>query len=630
MNAMKYNRLLWIFLSVCCIASCDDFLTEAPTTQLSEETLFADEANLEASLVGVYNGLVSGGHGAYMKQQFEFGAFPSRLITQKDNRTAEEYNQAQLLTLFPNTTHNENIYNFHYACISRCNKFIDAMPDSPVEQRYKDIREGEVRLIRAAQYFQLVRYYGDVPLILHAPTTAAEADAPRTSYMEVYKQILSDLTLAESLMRSPDEPVATLATARPHKWAATAFKAAVYVQLASILEGQDKHFFDLAKHPERRPNFTDIGIETAADAWQKALETAESVIQSGAYELAPSFADLYKWGLESPATYNLKERVFVIQTTTKTSTSAGSNLTLRTVPPNWFSEGQNNNHGRIRPARYVLWTWCEVHGGTKWTGRKDNLTNLYKSCKDPRYDIAYLHTSYTKIPSGTNKIYPNVDNGIKSHTYWEAYFKKYHDPQYNVNSSQGQADFYLMRYAEVILFAAEAAASLSNGQGDANWEKAMYYMEMIHARARASKSGATSPKMSNWNATTPQELVNAIMWERLFEMHGEGHEFFDTRRRGAEWMVEWFSKPYNKFLAMPEQHYNNGTTVGYNYFDRTFWSRPLIEDPEQIRASLLFAFPEMEFRNNGGISAEDQNDFYWYTSSAPTHPATLEEAALNQ
>ena len=81
---------------------------------------------------------------------------------------------------------------------------------------------------------------------------------------------------------------------------------------------------------------------------------------------------------------------------------------------------------------------------------------------------------------------------------------------------------------------------------------------------------------------------------------------------------------------MPEQHYNNGTTVGYNYFDRTFWSRPLIEDPEQIRASLLFAFPEMEFRNNGGISAEDQNDFYWYTSSAPTHPATLEEAALNQ
>ena len=64
MNAMKYNRILWIVLSILCIASCDDFLTEAPTTQLSEDTLFADEANMEASLVGVYNSL-TGNNGSY-------------------------------------------------------------------------------------------------------------------------------------------------------------------------------------------------------------------------------------------------------------------------------------------------------------------------------------------------------------------------------------------------------------------------------------------------------------------------------------------------------------------------------------------------------------------------------------
>ena len=628
MNAMKYNRILWIVLSVFCIASCADFLTEAPTTQLSEETLFADEANVEASLVGVYNGLVSGGHGAYMKQQFEFGGFPSRLITQKDNRTTDEYTQCQMLTLFPNVSHNENIYDFFYACISKCNKFIDGIQSSPVDQRYKDIREGEVRLIRATQYFSLVRYYGDTPLILHAPTTAAEADAPRASYMDVYKQILVDLTEAERLMRSPDEPVQTLASARPHKWAATAFKAAVYVQIASIIEGQDNHFFDLSKRPERRPNFSDIGIETAADAWQKALDAAEAVIQSGAYELAPSFADLYKWGLDAPATYNLKERIFAIQATTK---FGSSNLTQRTVPADYFKEGKNNNHGRIRPARYVLWKWCEVHGGTRWTGRSDGLTNLYKACKDPRYDISYIHTKFMRNSGSsagkTRNCYPGTGDGVKSHTYWEAYFNKYQDPQYVENSSSGQADFYLMRYAEVFLLAAEAAASLSNGLGDANWEKAMGYMEVIHKRARDSKSGATSPTMANWDAKTPQELVDAIMWERLFEMHGEGHEFFDPRRRGAEWMVRWFSKPYNEFMKQPEQHYNNGTTVGYNYFDRTFYARPLIEDVQQIRASLLFAFPEKEFRNNGGISESDQNDFYWYTVT-PTIPATLDEAGL--
>lgn len=618
MNAMKFNRLLLIALSVFCIVSCDDFLTETPTTQLSEDTLFADEANLEASLVGVYNGLVTGGNGCYLREMLEFAMLPSKFTLQKDNRTQEDWTQSQMLTLLPNSKYNDNTYSYFYMSIAKCNKFIDAMPGSPVDKKFKDIREGEARLIRAVQYFSLVRFYGDVPLILHAPRTAAEADAPRTCYVDVYKQILNDLTLAEGLMRDHNEPVALMPSARPHKWAATSFKAAVYAQIASILEGKDNHFFDVSKRPDHAPDFSEIGINSAADAWQKALDAAEAVINSGAYQLAPNFADLFKWGLDSPQTYNLKERVFVLQTTTK---SASSWLTLRTVPPYMFKEGKNNNAGRIRPARYVLWKWCIVHGGTPWRYRSDKLENLFKGCNDPRYDISYIHTKFTRVDNGKDQgCYPGLSNGVKHHTHWHPYFNKYNDPQYNENTSSGQADFYLMRYAEVILYAAEAAASLSAGPGDANWEKAMNYMEMIHKRARDSKEGATSPTMANWNAQTKEELVGAIMWERIFEMHGEGHEFFDTRRRGAEWMSEWFSKPYNDFLRMPEQNYRGNN---YTYFERVFWSKPLIEDVQQLRASLLFPFPELEIRNNGGIDESDQNDFYW-PSISPTIPATLQ------
>lgn len=621
MNVMKFNRLLLIALSVFCIVSCDDFLTETPTTQLSEETLFADEANLEASLVGVYSGMVTGGNGAYIRQMLEFGLFPSRLIVQKGTRTEEQYTQAGMLTLLPHSNHNTDVYSYLYSSIARCNKFIDAMHDSPVDKKFKDVREGEARLIRAIQYFSLARFYGDVPLILHAPRNAAEADAPRACYVDVYKQILDDLTLAETMMRDHDEPVALMPSARPHKWAATSYKAAVYVQIASILEGKDNHFFDVNKRPDHAPDFSGIGINSAADAWKKALDAAEAVINSGAYELAPNFADLFKWGLDSPHTYKLKERVFVLQTTTKTSSSW---LTLRTVPQYMFKEGKNNNNGRIRPARYVLWKWATVHGGTPWTNRSDKLTNFFRSCDDPRYDISYIHTKYTRVDNGKDQgCYPGLSNGIKNHYWWDAFFKKYNDPQYNENSSSGQADLYLMRYAEVILHAAEAAASLSAGPGDANWQKAMDYMEMIHKRARDSKEGATSPTMANWNAQTKEELIGAIMWERIFEMHGEGHEFFDTRRRGAEWMSEWFSKPYNDFLRMPEQNYQNGSDKTYTYFQRVFFSKPLIEDVQQLRASLLYAFPEQEIRNNAGISDSDQNDFYWPTIS-PTIPATLQ------
>ena len=106
---MKFNRLLLIALSVFCIVSCDDFLTETPTTQLSEDTLFADEANLEASLVGVYNGLVTGGNGCYLREMLEFAMLPSKFTLQKDNRTQEDWTQSQMLTLLPNSKYNDNI-----------------------------------------------------------------------------------------------------------------------------------------------------------------------------------------------------------------------------------------------------------------------------------------------------------------------------------------------------------------------------------------------------------------------------------------------------------------------------------------------------------------------------------------
>ena len=98
------------------------------------------------------------------------------------------------------------------------------------------------------------------------------------------------------------------------------------------------------------------------------------------------------------------------------------------------------------------------------------------------------------------------------------------------------------------------------------------------------------------------------MWERVFEMHGEGHEFFDTHRRGAKYMSEWLAKPLNEFLRMPEQggDANTSGSVFRNLYDSHF----IEEDPRKLRRSVLLAFPDVEFRNNPAITPEHQNDFY--------------------
>ena len=610
--AMKFNRILAAFLSTVCLASCADFLTEGPTTSLSEDTVYSNEANLEAGVIGVYQSLTATNYG-WTKQMGEFIAYPSILIHWKDNRTAENYVQTLTCSMYATSQDNQGVYDFIYQPIYKCNKMIEALVDSPVDQTFKNEIEGEAKLVRAIDYFTLTRLYGNTPLVVTTPKTADDSDAPRASYMEIYKQIIADLEYAEQNMRTPERQAEVSGTTgRPNKWAATSFKAAVYAQIACIIENQDYHFFDMEKHPELKPDFTSLGIETAADAWQKSLDAAEKVINEGPYELAPNFGDLFNWGPDQPQTYQLKERIFVLNS----ASYSGIGLwTAQRTLPQWpegtlNSSTTNNNWGRNRPSRYVAWKWAKTHGGVLHTGRSDKLTNLYKSCPDPRFDKTFFYWRYVRMSDGkNNNIYPYTGNGVNNYNWWDPFWKKYWDPTFNVTA--GYADFYLMRYAEVILYAAEAAASLSKAAGDANWQKAMDYMEMIHKRARDSKSGATHPTMSSWNAQTPSELVDAIMWERVFELTGECHEFYDTHRRGAKWMSEWLCKPLNEFLDQPEQNFYNASTPERNWFNMIFNSRKLETDYQKLRKGILLAFPEEEIRDNAAIGDEDQNDFYY-------------------
>lgn len=602
---MKMKNYIYAALLLC-LTSCVGFLEEVPTTSLSEETVYSTEYDLEAGVIGCYASMRGGG--GWQGELSEYLQYASCLVRWKNARSTENWTQTLTLSMFPKNTINEKYYNFFYSSIYKCNRFIENMPFSPVDSTFRNEVEAEARLIRAIGYFGLVRLYGDVPLILETAKNIEETGSPRVSYMRVYEQILKDIEFAEKYMRSPERQMeVTGATGRPHKWAATSLKVAVYAQIACMLENKEYHFFDLSKEG-RAPDFSFAGIASAQDAWTLSLEAAESVMESGAYALADSYADLFRW--TNPEDFQLKERVFVLQASD--NASDGIYIAARTLP--LYPEGSsnvsvnNNNAGRIRPERYVLQKWAKIHGGKLQKNRSDSLKTIYTGCKDPRFDVSYFHTKYMRLDdSSTVRIYP-ANGRVAAKNAYEAYFKKYLSPDFDMGS--GTADFYLMRYAEVILYAAEAAASLSAGPGDANWNKALDYMELIHARARRSVEGGSEyPNMAAWGTlSSAKELVDVIMWERVFEMHGEGHEFFDTHRRGAKYMSEWLAKPLNEFLRMPEQggDANTSGSVFRNLYDSHF----IEEDPQKLRRSVLLAFPDVEFRNNPAITPDQQNDFY--------------------
>jgi len=594
--------------------SCEKFLTESPTTSLSESTVYASESALEADLIGLYSSIKQSS--LYQGNMAEFLQNMSILIHWRSNKTTEEYTQCYDLGFYSDYSKNESMFKQLFCTVYRCNMLCSQLPNSPVDEAFKAEVEGEARLIRAFTYFTLVRMYGDVPLTTVPPASVEEANLPRTPYQQVYAQILEDLIFAEQNMRSEArQHEVSGTTGRPYNWAASAIKATVYVQIGSILDSPNDQWFDLSK-PGRTPDFSACGINSAADAWKLALETAEDVIAHSGYQLTPDYRQLFRWDVDGhPEDFQLKERIFVINSVN--AVKASNYIMYRSLPQ--YPEGssntstKNNNYGRIVPCRYVFQKWAKTYGGKLATGRKDGFKNVYTSCQDPRFDATYFHTSYYNLNSKKNEsLYPKDG---KVYKYDVPFFKKYNNPRYDVGN--GYADMYLVRFAEMYLVAAEAAASLSTSKGDAYWQKALANIEVLHKRARQSvdEGEAKYPSWAGWDFADKKELISAIFWERWYEMSCEGHEFFDMRRRGAQFIIDELIHPVNAFLKEPEQDGNHPERTESTQSTSAYWqyswnSAQFSEDIQQLRKGLLCAYPISEIQYNSSLTEADQNDFY--------------------
>lgn len=634
---MKALKILSILL-LGAMVSCQGLLDEKKTTLLSEKDVYSTEESLEACISGCYAKIGSGQ--GWKGGMFEYLQEASGLVHWSGTRSEEHWLQCLDFTLYSNNTWNEQFFIALNEYIAAANLLITKLPESPVDEGFKREIEAEARFIRAVTYFSMVRMYGDVPLRTSAVTGEKDVNVPRTPYTKVYKQILEDLDYAEMYMRDAARQAAVSGLqGRPNKWAATSYKSLVYLTIACILDTPDYNFFDPTK-PEHIPDFSECGINTAKDAWLLSLSAAENVMQNGPYELAKDYAQLFRWGWKkeadgswtpTPEDFQLKERIFVLQSTDNATTNTNYAV-QRTVPA--FPEGtldetaENPQAGRIRPERYVVQKWTKEYGGHLDTGRSDKLTGVWVGCKDPRFDVSYVHTGYNFNHINYKQyipVYP-ADGAVKfatnttltfsdGSTYsvsvnTSAIFKKYIDHLYN--AGKGNADFYMMRYAEIYLIAAEACAALSAGPGDTYWQKALEYVEVLHKRARgemdenAVQSALPTWKDGNHDFTTKDELIKAIMWERVYEMGGEGHEFFDTHRRGAEYIRDEIAMPINAFLSDPEQM--AGET--YSYFNRGYLLQAYPTSLDDIRRGLLCAFPNLEIRYNQAITESDQNDYY--------------------
>lgn len=193
---VKFGNIVFIFLI---LYSCSDFLDLAPKNMLSEEVFYETPEQMEFALNGAYSILRSNG---VTKDWYILSEVPSdntygQLSGTITNR--DEFDKFYLGSLNPYLS---TFWNDAYSGINRANKVIEELIDSDVEESLKIRYTLEAKFLRAFLHFNLVRIFGDVPLITKTVTIPESYEVLRTGKNEVYAQIIADLNDAAALPKS--------------------------------------------------------------------------------------------------------------------------------------------------------------------------------------------------------------------------------------------------------------------------------------------------------------------------------------------------------------------------------------------------------------------------------------------
>ena len=222
------RRLAWLWLALVMASGCKKYLeVPLPSDQIAGSTVFQNDATASAALSAVFYKLSSQGGFDGSGLGFYTGLYGDELRNQSTlPLLLAVYGDGVSSTVGNVTTYWTNLYGQMYSV----NLAVEGLK-SATGLSYQNQWLGEAYFLRGLLYFYLTNLYGDVPLVLGTDYLANNLLA-RSAQATVYKQILSDLQQAQSLLDSQyhdDAGAETTDRGRPNKAAATALLARVYL-----------------------------------------------------------------------------------------------------------------------------------------------------------------------------------------------------------------------------------------------------------------------------------------------------------------------------------------------------------------------------------------------------------------
>jgi len=402
----SYHRIrnagtLLLALSIS-ISACVS-LEEDPESFIAPDQFYKTSGDATAAVNSIYYHLNSNGAG---QQPIYNSLFNTGMDFMTDDITAgpgspnPDVRSLAVLAHSSTFLRGKEIWMQHYSAVNKANVAIERIPGIEMKEDLKNRLLGEARFLRALYYFNLVRLYGDVPLLLTDQTRLPidQLQVERTPKEEVYAQIIDDLNESVNLFKVGS----TGEVGRATEGAAKALLSKVYL--------------------------------TKRD-WSNSVALAEQVIDGPyGYILLPEYAKVFL-----PAFKNGKEHIFSAQF------SAAANQT-NAVTARDIASGVPGLKGS-----YGDQVTFYKEGNDKFF----SVYKLYRS-KDKRKRVSFV-TRY-KSPTNGNWYGSLNDKNIPGDSV--PYINKYWDPNYAA-TNKAEPNANILRYAEVLLIHAESENELN-------------------------------------------------------------------------------------------------------------------------------------------------------------------------
>lgn len=530
---MKTNKIIYAIAGLLMVAaSCkQDFLEEKKDYSGFNEQVFQDAALATGYVDYVYGSFLPPANAQAMNWNIATGnddfVKTTEELAGETNWNKEwatiSYNNAHALPYFGVRLPN-SIANNTWTRMKQINIFLQEIDKGGLPEDLRNRLKGQMYFWRAYQYFDLLRLYGGVPLVLvpQNPIVSAgdNTQVQRSSSSETLEQIVKDLDIAITLL--PGKYASTADWGRITSGAAAAFKGRVLLTWASPL-------FNRADDRAR---------------WERAYQAnlaAKTLLETNGFGLykVGTLANATAWGNMWFTEVNNPEAVITFGFNAVSSGNPQKNN-------GWEQAARSkaiSGGGSLSPTKEMVDAFPMKDGRPAGSSTYTySLAKFYKN-RDPRFYKTFVYNGapwpYGGATGANYKQWTYVWKKTAAATTYNAttetlganasgiYLCKATNPAASNstgNFSLSPTDFMEMRFAEVVLNLAESAA------GSDRLTDAISLVKTIRERAGVENLDGS---YGLGTVTGRDATLAAVLNERKIELAYEGKRFWDLRR----WML---------------------------------------------------------------------------------------------